>query len=40
MHKWLWAIMLAGTVLAGCIGFVDDGGGRGRGHHYHHHDWR
>ena len=39
MGKWSVVLVVVGSLLAGCIGFIG-GGGRGGGFHYHHHDWR
>ncbi len=39
MRNWAVALVLAGSMLSGCI-WVPGGGGHGGGHYYHHHDWR
>jgi hypothetical protein len=38
MSKFAVAVLILGSLLTGCIGFIGPGGG-GRGY-YHHHDWR
>jgi hypothetical protein len=39
MRKLAVAVLIAGSLLAGCIGF-GGGGYYHRGGYYHHHDWR
>ncbi len=38
MRKWAVTLLILGSLLSGCIGFVRGGGGGGG--YYHHHDWR
>jgi hypothetical protein len=39
MRKVVIGLLVLGSLLSGCIGFIGPGGG-GRGGYYHHHDWR
>jgi hypothetical protein len=40
MRKWAVALLILGSLVSGCVGFVGYPGGGGGGRYYHHHDWR
>jgi hypothetical protein len=40
MRKWTVGLLIASTLLCGCIGYVGGRGWGGGGGFYHSHDWR